>query len=127
MSLEGNAGIRYDAATPSGNKLYVGVDGTVYMGDKYTPGSGLYNNVTGNYENSATITFTLKDSSLVNVTGAVAIAMTLVSGSNGCYEGTLESTVTITSGSTYHNEITSTVGTTVDLRRITYTAEHRGA
>lgn len=43
----------------------------------------------GSFVATATVTMTLVDSDGVNVTGAVSLPMTYVSGSNGVYQGTI--------------------------------------
>ena len=62
---------------------------------------------TGAYVNDATVTFTLKTAAGVAVSGATAIAMAYVAASNGKYQGTLESTVSLTADASYTLEITA--------------------
>jgi len=63
---------------------------------------GLQGVATGDYENAATVTVTLKDSSGVEVSGqAWPTTMTYVTGSNGRYRATLEDVLVLTSGSSY--------------------------
>ncbi len=95
--------------------------------DNLVEWDGLKDASNGNYLNSATVTFTLKDSAGTAVTGASAIAMTYVALSNGKYQGTLESTVSLTEGGKYWLEVTATSGTIVGFRRIECYATYRGA
>ena len=77
------------------------------------------------YINDATVTFTLKDSNGNAVTGATTVAMAYVSGSDGKYQGTLDSTVTLTENAYYTVEFTATSGTLNDFRRLSVQAKYR--
>lgn len=111
-----------------GGKLYIGQDNVVYAGSRYIKDSGVYDTVTETFLNDATVTFTLKDSSNVAVSGASGVSMSYVTGTRGVYEGVLEDGVSLTAGSTYYLEITATgSGDRVGFRRIQYEAEYRGA
>lgn len=70
----------------------------------------LKNKATGSYLNSATVTFTLKDSSGNTVSGADTVSMTYVSSSDGVYRGTLADTVSLTQNALYTCEITINAG-----------------
>jgi hypothetical protein len=89
--------------------------------------AGLKDKTTGSYVNSATVTFTLKNSANAAVSGATAVAMTYVVASNGKYQGTLPNTVSLTEGAKYWLEITATSSTLVGFRRIECYATYRGA
>ena len=78
------------------------------------------------YVNDATVTFTLKDADEAVVTGADTISMPYVASSNGRYQGTLQSTVSL-EGAKYYLEITATSGENVLFKRITCYATYKGA
>ena len=108
--------------------LFIGEDNIVVWGDQTRPSSGLYDPVVGSFLNSATMTFTLKNSAGSAVTLASAISMTYITGTNGCYSGILEDGVSLTENATYYLEITATVTSDrVGFRRIEYTARYHGA
>jgi hypothetical protein len=111
-----------------GGNLYIGEDAIVYWGDRDTTGSGLYDNNLRSFINDATVTFTLKNSSSVAVSGASAVSMPYVSGTQGCYEGVLEDGVSLTENATYYLEITATgSGDRIGFRRVQYTARYHGS
>ena len=111
-----------------GGNLYIGEDNVVFWGDTDIPGSGLYDTVTKSFVNDATMTFTLKNSAGSAVSGASAVSMTYVTGSQGCYRGVLEDGVSLTENSTYYLEITATGSSDrIGFRRIEYTARYHGA
>ncbi len=111
-----------------GGKLYIGEDNVVFWGDRHTPNSGLYDNNLEQFINNATLTFTLKDSSNVAVSGANGISMSYITGSKGVYEGTLEDGVSLTENATYYLEITATAsGDRVGFRRLSFVAVYHGA
>lgn len=68
--------------------------------------NGLKNISTDSYINSATVTFTLKDSDGDSVTGATNISMSYVASSDGIYRGTLADTVTLSHNTLYTCEVT---------------------
>lgn len=84
----------------------------------------VYNVSTEAYINNATVTMTLKDLSLNAVSGASNLSLTYVTGSNGKYQGTIPSTVTLTDGATYYLDITITSSTTIRTDRITCVADY---
>jgi hypothetical protein len=111
-----------------GGNLYIGEDNIVFWGDRHVPNSGLYDNNLEQFVNNATVTFTLKDSSNVAVSGATGVSMSYVTGTKGVYEGVLEDGVSLTEGATYYLEITATAsGDRVGFRRIVYIACYHGA
>lgn len=111
-----------------GGELFIGEDNVVYWGDRDTPNSGLYDTVLGSFVNDATMTFTLKDSGNLAVSGASGVSMTYVTGTQGVYEGVLEDGVSLTENSTYYLEITATAsGDRIGFRRIAYKATYHGA
>jgi hypothetical protein len=111
-----------------GGNLYISEDNVVFWGDPDTFLEGLYDRVTKSYVNDATLTFTLKNSAGSAVSGASAVSMTYVSGTNGCYQGVLEDGVSLTEGSTYYLEITATASSDrIGFRRLTYQAKYHGA
>lgn len=86
---------------------------------------GLTNSSSGAYINSATVTYTLKDS-----TGAAVLsnqAMAYVAASNGRYEGTIPNgtTVTMAQNAQYSIEITATSGGSVLFRKLSCIAKYR--
>lgn len=110
-----------------GGKLYIGEDLTVFWGDRHVPHSGLYDNSLEQFVNNAAVTFTLKNSAGSAVSGANTISMSYVTGTRGCYEGTLEDGVTLTENATYYLEITATAsGDRVGFRRIPLLAVYHG-
>ena len=112
----------------SSGELYIGEDNIVVWGDPAIPGSGLYDPVVGSFLNSATMTFTLKNSAGTAVTLATAISMTYITGTNGCYSGVLEDGVSLTENAVYYLEVTATVTTDrVGFRRLEYTAKYHPA
>ena len=82
----------------------------------------------GSYVNNATVTMTLKNASDVNVTGAVDLAMTYVTGSNGQYQGVIPYNLgwdaVAPAGSGYHLVITAT-GTQHAKRTLDVTVSER--
>lgn len=62
------------------------------------------------YTLPATVTFTLKTMAGVAVAGATNVAMAYVAASNGKYQGTLDSTVALTTDTSYTLEITAASG-----------------
>lgn len=111
-----------------GGNLYIGEDNVVFWGDRDVPGSGLYDRVAGTFLNDATLTFTLKNSAGSAVSGASAVSMTYVTGTQGVYEGVLEDGVSLTENSTYYLEITATgSGDRVGFRRLAYVARYHGS
>ena len=82
----------------------------------------------GSYVNDATVTMTLKDADDANVTGAVALTMPYVTGSNGQYQGVipynLDWNAVAPAGSGYHLVITAT-GTQHALRTLDVTVSER--
>lgn len=112
----------------AGGILAIGGDNTVFWGDPNTHGSGLYDPTTGAFVNDATLTFTLKDSAGSAVNGASSVSMTYVSGTNGCYRGTMEDNVSLTENATYYLEGTATASSDrIGFRRKSYKAQYRGA
>lgn len=71
---------------------------------------------TGGYVNDATVTFTLKDADEVVVVSGVS--MPYVAASNGRYQGTLQDTVSLTTGLKYFLEVTATSGANVLFKRV---------
>lgn len=72
---------------------------------------GLKNAVTGEYINSATVTFTLKTAAGAIVTGqSFPAAMPYVTGSNGLYRAALSDAASITVGARYVVEINVDAG-----------------
>ena len=80
----------------------------------------------GNYQNSGTCTYALKDADGNAVSGGTG-TLSYVAASNGNYLGVIESTVTatLTAGATYYLEITFSKSTLNDFRRLRCRAEYR--
>ena len=72
--------------------------------------NGLKNASTDAFLNSATVTFTLKDSAGTAVTDADTITMSYVASSDGIYRGTLIDTVSLSKNTLYTCEITANAG-----------------
>lgn len=85
---------------------------TVYVSnDNLIEVDGLQNAASDAYITSVTsATFTLVDSSGNDVTGAVDIALSYVSGSNGKWRGTLADTVSLTAAAKYTCNISINAG-----------------
>ncbi len=99
--------------------LFISADNTIELdGLKLSDGS---------FANDATLTFTLKDTDGDAISGAENIAMAYVASSNGKYQGTLESSVSLVSGTTYYLEITSSRGTLRGFNRVECRAQFKGA
>ena len=78
------------------------------------------------YVNSGTVTMTLKDTSGVDVTGAVDLALAYVDASDGIWFGNIPDTITLTEGSPYTLWITSTSGDFTLKERRNYIAKYAG-
>jgi hypothetical protein len=88
----------------------------------------MQNAATESYVNDATVTFTLVDSDGSNVAGAINVAMPYVAGSNGRYQGTLDSTVNLGSpGDEFDLEITAVSGALNGFRKVRCRADYKGA
>ena len=84
----------------------------------------LTNESTDAYVNNATIIMTLKDSSLDAVPNAEDLSLAYVAGSNGKYQGTIPSTVSLTAGSRYYLDISATGGGVTLFVRIPCRAQY---
>lgn len=73
--------------------------------------TGLQAAVDASYINDATVVCTIKTAAGVAVTGATAIAMAYVAGSDGNYRGVLPATVALADGSNYVAHIDADGGT----------------
>lgn len=98
--------------------LWIGADNLVRF-------DGAKNSSSGAYLNAATVTMTLKDSGGSPVAGATGVNLYYVSGSNGRYEGTLESTLALVDGAEYTLEITFAEAGLEDFRTIPCIAKRR--
>ncbi len=87
----------------------------------------LKNPTDDSFVNNATVTFTLKDSSGANVTGAVAVSMAYVTSSDGRYEGLVANTVTLGDPQTEFDLEVTIVGTRTDFRKIRCVSKYRGS
>jgi len=86
----------------------------------------MQNAATGAYVNDAVVTFTLRDVNAVAVSAATNVSMPYVAGSDGRYQGTLESTVDLGDpGTQYDLEITATSGALVGFRRVRCIAQYQ--
>ncbi len=77
------------------------------------------------YVNDATVTFTLKDADEAVVSGASAISMGYVEDSDGKYQGTLQSTVSLSAGLKYLLDMTATSGSNVLFKRVICYASYK--
>lgn len=110
----------------SGGRLYIGEDLLVFWGHEDDPGSGLYDRALKKYENSATVTYQLKDAAESVVASG---SLSYVDNSRGYYQGVIEEDVldAADEGQVFHLEITATAsGDRVGFRRIDYIAEYHG-
>lgn len=111
-----------------GGNLYIGEDCLVLWGDPAIPGSGLYDNNTGQFVNDATVTFQLYESDGTTAVSGASGTCSYVTGSQGCYSGVLEDGTSLTENSTYYLQITASAsGDRVGLRRLKYVASYHGA
>ena len=115
-----------------GGNLYIGEDLLVEWGDTDVPGSGLYDNNLGSFVNDATVTFQLYQSDGTTAVTNASGTCSYVTGSQGCYRGTLEDgtspTITLTSGTTYILQVIATCsGDRIGRRRISYVARYHGS
>lgn len=87
----------------------------------------LTNASSGAYVNSATVTFTLKDSTGAVFGGLSGVSMPYVASSNGRYEGTIAASVsaTMTPNAVFTIEITATFAGTTLFRRLSCIAKYR--
>lgn len=73
--------------------------------------TGLQNAVDEAYQNTATVTVTVKDADDVDVVGETwPLTMNYVSGSNGDYRANLADTLTLVDGSRYYATVTADAG-----------------
>lgn len=73
------------------------------------------------YQNSATVTMTLKDPDGASVSGATGLTLAYVAASNGRYEGTIPYSVELTNttpDAPYSLELTTVSGSVHDFRKI---------
>lgn len=112
-----------------GGSLFIGQDNLVEWGDvDRDPTDGLYDNNTNSYDNSATVTFQLYQSDGTTAVSGGSGTCSYITGSQGCYRGTLEDGVSLTSGTTYILEILATgSGDRIGRRRISYVARYQGS
>jgi len=89
----------------------------------------LTNASTGAYVNTATASFTLKDSTGAVFGGQSAVTMPYAGASNGRYEGTIPNAVTaaMTPNTLYSLEITAAAGATVLFRKLSCIAKYRSS
>lgn len=111
-----------------GGSLYIGQDNLVEWGDVDEQGTGLYDNNLESYDNSATVAFTLYQSDGTTAVSNGSGTCSYITGSQGCYRGTLEDGVSLTSGTTYVLEVLATgSGDRIGRVRISYVAKYRGS
>lgn len=114
-----------------GGNLYIGEDLLVEWGNPDIPGSGLYDNNLGSFVNDATVTFQLYQSDGTTAVTNASGTCSYITGSLGCYRGTLEDgsgpTITLSSGTTYILEVLATAsGDRIGRRHISYIARYHG-
>jgi len=78
----------------------------------------LTNEQTDAYVNDATITMTLRNSSLTAISGAEDLSVGYVAASDGRYQGLLPDTLTLTAGSQYYLDVSITSGSLKRFDRI---------
>jgi hypothetical protein len=91
-------------------KLYVGSTNLIEA-------IGLKDKATGLYLSGATLTFTLRSSTLIALAGATNISMPALSG-QGNYRGVLEHTVALVDGGRYYLDVTAVSGSVQGFWRI---------
>lgn len=82
--------------------------------------------LTGDYINDATVTFTLKDSDGDAVAGASAVSMPYVVDSDGRYQAKLAGSVALTNQARYFLEISASSAGRVGFRRLACKAQFLG-
>jgi hypothetical protein len=87
----------------------------------------LTNASSGAYVNTATVTFTLKDTNGTVVGSLSAVSMLYVGSSNGRYEGTIPNGTALTLNALYTVEITATQGSIVLFRKLSCIAKYRSS
>lgn len=94
------------------DNIYINNDNRVVL-------TGLKNESSGNFENSATVTMTLYDSSGNTVSGqSWPASLSYIAASNGNYEGTLDDGLSLTEGADYEVRVTATAsGATGEWRK----------
>lgn len=100
--------------------LYVGNDMRVRW-------DAMTDELTGDAINDATVSFTLKDSSNVAVSGATAVSMPYVAASSGRYQAKLAGSVALSNQARYFLEITATSAGRVGFRRLACQAQYLGS
>lgn len=100
--------------------LYIGNDMRVRW-------DAMTDELTGDYINDATVTFTLKDSAGAAVAGASAIPMDYVASSNGRYQEKLSGAIALTDQARYFLEISASSSGRVGFRRLACKAQYLGA
>lgn len=88
----------------------------------------LRNPTTDGFVNDATVVFTLQDSDGVNVSGAVAVSMAYIAGSNGRYEGLVAGAGAVSVGvpGTEYDLLVTITSARTDFRKIRCVAAYRG-
>lgn len=76
------------------------------------------------FVNDATVSFTLKDSAGLAVSGASGVSMPYVTGSDGRYQAKLSGAVSLSAGSMYYLEISATATGRIGFRRIPARAQY---
>ena len=91
---------------------------TIFIGcDNLIEWDGATNEADDSYLNAATATFTLKTLAGVAVSGAEDVTMSYVADSDGVYQGTLQSTVSLTENAEYYVEVSLAQSGLVAFRR----------
>ena len=91
--------------------LHIGEDNNVYW-------RGLQRESDGEYVNDATVTFTVRNSQGIALTGAEDVTLVNVAGSDGDYIGVLDAGVPLEERTHYLLELTALVGSSKGFRRI---------
>lgn len=97
--------------------LYVGTHNLVEI-------RNLKSAATGQYVSDAECKMTVVDEQSVNVTGAIDIPLALINGSSGHYAGMIPSNASLSAGTKYFLQITTTTGGLVRLDRIPVRAQY---
>ena len=87
----------------------MGLDAKIYISnDTLFEVNGLQNALDSTYQNSATVTMTIKDSAGTEVTGiSWPLTFSYVAASNGNYNVTVDKAISVSQGARYFAEITA--------------------
>jgi len=100
-------------------EIHIGNDTVVTL-------TGLQNAIDSSYQNSATVTCTIKDGSGSAVSGVTfPVTMDYVAASDGIYRATIDKALAVSEGVTYYVEVTAAEGGVDGFWRIARHATYR--